>query len=60
MTFMLPEINEEPQNVLHNKGGDGSPASISAATGVSELEVVLQQKTFTRLVFLLLQPNTVI
>ncbi|KAK1416554.1 hypothetical protein QVD17_32345 [Tagetes erecta] len=47
-SLKLPEINEEPQNVLHKEGGDGSSASISAATGVSDLEVLLQQKTFTR------------
>ncbi|KAC9534228.1 hypothetical protein E3N88_45671 [Mikania micrantha] len=39
-----PEINEEPQNVLHTEGGSGNSADI----GISELEQMLQQKTFTR------------
>ncbi|XP_076912396.1 uncharacterized protein LOC143570694 [Bidens hawaiensis] len=43
-----PEVNEEPQNVLQNEGENGNAASNSAATGISELEQMLQQKTFTR------------
>ncbi|KAF5794461.1 hypothetical protein HanXRQr2_Chr08g0328331 [Helianthus annuus] len=43
-----PEINKEPQNVLQNEGGNVNSASVSAATGISELESLLQQKTFTR------------
>ncbi|KAJ0721652.1 hypothetical protein HanOQP8_Chr00c782g0856531 [Helianthus annuus] len=44
-----PEINKEPQIVVQNEGGNGNSASVSAATGISELESLLQQKTFTRL-----------
>ncbi|KAJ0764017.1 hypothetical protein HanPI659440_Chr08g0287461 [Helianthus annuus] len=43
-----PEINKEPQIVVQNEGGNGNSASVSAATGISELESLLQQKTFTR------------
>ncbi|KAL4575326.1 hypothetical protein LXL04_022168 [Taraxacum kok-saghyz] len=55
-----PEINEEPQNVSQESGQnnsigvskrinqDGNSASISAATGISDLEQMLKQKTFTR------------
>ncbi|XP_076934486.1 uncharacterized protein LOC143600791 [Bidens hawaiensis] len=42
------EVNEDPQNVLQNEGEDGNAASNAAATGISELEQMLQQKTFTR------------
>ncbi|XP_076908960.1 uncharacterized protein LOC143566056 isoform X2 [Bidens hawaiensis] len=42
------EVNEDPQNDLQNEGEDGNAASNSAATGISELEQMLQQKTFTR------------
>ncbi|KAK9064011.1 hypothetical protein SSX86_017883 [Deinandra increscens subsp. villosa] len=43
-----PEINEETANVHHKEDGNGNSASTSAATGISELELLLQQKTFTR------------
>nr|GEV82916.1 hypothetical protein [Tanacetum cinerariifolium] len=42
------ETNEEPQNVPREEGQRGNSASISAATGISDLEQMLQQKTFTR------------
>ncbi|PWA60020.1 hypothetical protein CTI12_AA386630 [Artemisia annua] len=42
------EINEEPQNVPREEGQHGNSASISVATGISDLEQMLQQKTFTR------------
>nr|GEY95204.1 hypothetical protein [Tanacetum cinerariifolium] len=42
------ETNEEPQNVPREEGQRGNSASISAATGISNLEQMLQQKTFTR------------
>ncbi|KAL7601832.1 hypothetical protein Lser_V15G25417 [Lactuca serriola] len=56
-----PEIYEEPQNVSHEAGPNkstgaselsthqvGNFASISSATGISELEQMVKQKTFTR------------
>ncbi|KAI3816882.1 hypothetical protein L1987_10666 [Smallanthus sonchifolius] len=48
LSLRPPENNEEPQNGLHKEGGNGNSASISASTGISELELLLQQKTFTR------------
>lgn len=42
------EINEEPKNLPREEGQHGNSASISAATGISDLEQMLQQKTFTR------------
>nr|XP_043632929.1 nuclear pore complex protein NUP1 isoform X2 [Erigeron canadensis] len=46
---LLPsEINEEPKNVLQASEKSENSASIAAATGISELEQMLQQKTFTR------------
>ncbi|KAI3496243.1 hypothetical protein L1887_38598 [Cichorium endivia] len=52
-----PEINEEPQNVLHEPWQNnsfrvsdqgGKPASISFTSGISELKQMLKQMTFTR------------
>ncbi|KAI3730235.1 hypothetical protein L1987_61404 [Smallanthus sonchifolius] len=48
LSLRPPENNEEPHNVLHKEGGNGNSASISASTGISELELLLKQKTFTR------------
>ncbi|KAI3517117.1 hypothetical protein L1887_16325 [Cichorium endivia] len=52
-----PEVNEEPKNVSHETGQNNSigvpklsidEGGNSAATGISELEQMLKQKTFTR------------
>ncbi|GJW37404.1 hypothetical protein Tco_0060324, partial [Tanacetum coccineum] len=40
--------NRKPSETTREEGQHGNFASISAATGISDLEQVLQQKTFTR------------
>ncbi|GJV43495.1 hypothetical protein Tco_1428031 [Tanacetum coccineum] len=40
--------NRNPSETTREEGKRGNSASISAATGISDLEQVLQQKTFTR------------
>ncbi|GJS15682.1 leucine-rich repeat-containing protein [Tanacetum coccineum] len=45
--FMSTQTNEEPQNVPQEEGQRGNSPSISAATGITDLE----QKTFTRSVY---------